>query len=457
MKVLTNLDLNKNQILNAVLQGLATAPENPREGQYYYNTADKVLYIWNGTAWASSGVKVEASAMNGHIKIGDEDVTVYELPAASAAVVGGVKAGAGLEVSSDGTLSKTISYYNVVRNDGESDNDALTRAVGEAAPVEGDIAVIQTLIAEGKYSYMAFVYDAGAWKAMDGNVSAENVYLSADIVTAGSYTQVGNITKGANATGSIPAAGKSVKDVFQAIFTKEMNPTATAPAASVTMTPSGAKEVGTKVTPSYTATLSAGSYTYGPATGITAKSWAISATGGETATTATGSFAELTIADNTNYKISATATYEQGNMPVTNLGNEYGAARIPAGSKTANSAALTGYRSFFYGSKTAAIELNSTNIRALTNSNKAVVANQEFQMPVVEGAVQVIVAFPTSINKTLKKVLDVGAFGTDIVSSFTKQVVSVEGANGYASVNYDVYVYAPDAALGANTYKVTIG
>ena len=33
MKVLTNLDLNKNQILNAVLQGLATAPENPREGQ----------------------------------------------------------------------------------------------------------------------------------------------------------------------------------------------------------------------------------------------------------------------------------------------------------------------------------------------------------------------------------------------------------------------------------------
>ena len=190
---------------------------------------------------------------------------------------------------------------------------------------------------------------------------------------------------------------------------------------------------------------------------VTAKSWAISATGGETATTATGSFAELTIADNTNYKISATATYEQGNMPVTNLGNEYGAARIPAGSKTANSAALTGYRSFFYGSKTAAIELNSTNIRALTNSNKAVVANQEFQMPVVEGAVQVIVAFPTSINKTLKKVLDVGAFGTDIVSSFTKQVVSVEGANGYAGVNYDVYVYAPDAALGANTYKVTIG
>lgn len=84
MKVLTNLDLNKNQILNAVLQGLATAPENPREGQYYYNTADKVLYIWNGTAWASSGVKVEASATNGHIKIGDRRCDRVRTAAASA-------------------------------------------------------------------------------------------------------------------------------------------------------------------------------------------------------------------------------------------------------------------------------------------------------------------------------------------------------------------------------------
>ena len=144
-------------------------------------------------------------------------------------------------------------------------------------------------------------------------------------------------------------------------------------------------------------------------------------------------------------------------MPKTNLGNEYPSGRIAAGSKSGTSSALTGFRSFFYGSKTTAVALNSDNIRTLTNSNKAVVPNQEFQVTVVEGAMQVIVAFPTAINKTLKKVLDVGAFGTDIVGSFIKTTVEVEGANGFTAVSYDVYTYSPAAALGANTYKVTIG
>lgn len=80
MKVLTTLDMNKNQIVNAILQNLVTAPENPREGQYYYNSTDKMLYLYNGTAWVPSGIKVEASEINGNIKIGGEEVTVYSLP-----------------------------------------------------------------------------------------------------------------------------------------------------------------------------------------------------------------------------------------------------------------------------------------------------------------------------------------------------------------------------------------
>ena len=121
MKVLTNLDLTKNQILNAVLQNLASAPDNPREGQYYYNSTDKILYVYNGTAWVSSGVKVEASEINGHIKIGGEEVTVYSLPLASASTVGGVKIGAGLSISAEGTLSATgggtadaVDWANVI-------------------------------------------------------------------------------------------------------------------------------------------------------------------------------------------------------------------------------------------------------------------------------------------------------------------------------------------------------
>lgn len=51
MKYLVNLDLNKNQLLNAVLQNLAAHPGSPAIGQIYWNTTDDVAYAWDGTQW----------------------------------------------------------------------------------------------------------------------------------------------------------------------------------------------------------------------------------------------------------------------------------------------------------------------------------------------------------------------------------------------------------------------
>lgn len=51
---LSPLDLNKNELQNARVQNLASAPGSPVAGQVYFNTTDSKLYWYSGSAWVDA-------------------------------------------------------------------------------------------------------------------------------------------------------------------------------------------------------------------------------------------------------------------------------------------------------------------------------------------------------------------------------------------------------------------
>lgn len=345
------------------------------------------------------------------------------------------------------------AFTEVVPNEGETDAQALARVITN--PKKGDMAVVIRTFVEGKKSYTAFIHDGTGFKAMDGNYSADNVYFDKDLT----YTaNIGVLTVPSSGSGTIQASGKNVKEVLAGILAKEKNPSATVPAVTIgTQTNFGTFEIGTKKNLVYGATLSTGSYTYGPATGITAKTWEVTCTGvAGSKTTASGTF-ENVVAEATPKTVTVKATYGAGAIPKTNLGNEYPAGQIKAGSASKTSSSLVGVRYMFWGPMAdASAELNSANIRALAH-NKASGTGNLSTFGAGAGAKKVVVAVPA--GRRITKVIMPSALNADVTSLFVKQgtQVQVQGANAYAAAAYDVYVYQPASIDAGETYTVTIG
>ena len=382
-----------------------------------------------------------------------------------------------------GSDTKAANVFQVELAEGDVDDIAAIEAqvaLENAEKQDGDVAIVKALIANGKYSYTSYVYEAAldvegnascGWSAMDGNYSAANVFLKDKITLAGNYTSIGNYSKGKEI-----AAGTSLQSMLMDMLSQRLQPSnPTNPAASITLymdgatkkSAAGAVEVGTTVTPSYTASLSAGSYTYGPATGVVASSYAVTSTGRKTvddatadtaedsATTATGSFTSFVVDDDTNYKLSVSIPHNEGVVAHDNLGSPSNPEKkIASGTKTANSGTVTGYRAWFCGYKNGtnaladASAITGAQIRALGNA-----ANGSWKSSMdVSQMKQMFFAAPA--GKGYKPVVK-DASTTAPQTVLGPITVSVEGKNGFDAIDYDVW-YVANASAASGSAKLNI-
>lgn len=330
--------------------------------------------------------------------------------------------------------------------------------------VSGDMFIITNSIGEKS----AYCYNGKNWIACDGNVDASKVIMPIDITLAGSYTQVGNLTKSSTGTAKFATKGKSVAAALQEILSKREQPgSPTKPAINCSASGMSAVEVGTTVTPGWSVSLSPGSYTYGPATGIKPTKWTITDNKGNTSANASGSFPSFKVTDSDNYSYTVSVTHDAGAIAYDNLGEQSSpVVRIAANSASAVSrSGLKGYRQWFvYVGTNNNDAIDSKFIRSSSAKGNAASAATINNLAIPAGTKRVMVAIPQALSgaqysygKSLKSVIDVDGMGLDVFGNFSKSEVMVEGKDGATAVKYNVWVCENANGLAATKYNLVIG
>jgi hypothetical protein len=208
-KMLVNLDLSKNQILNVALQNLASPPGSPVQGQIYYNTGDKAIYYWDGTAWINvsgdisavlAGAGLTGGGTSGSVTL---DVNVDN---------------ATIEIDNDIVRVKDLGITTAKLNDGAVTTikiGANQVTLAKLAQIANNTVIGNTSGGTATPSEVTIVTDlASASSTTLATSSAIKTYIDAQVGGLGNLEGAWNASSGTFPVGSSPVAGTKAGDYW---------------------------------------------------------------------------------------------------------------------------------------------------------------------------------------------------------------------------------------------------
>ena len=194
--VLVDLDLNKNELQNAVVQNLAATPANPKAGQIWYDTTSGLIYYSDGTNSKAVGY----------------------LPPATTSTLGGVIVGSNISVDGTGKISvasATNAVAGIIRLATDSEASTGTAEGVAVNPKQLASAVASALVGAMVYKGTWNITDATDYSGITLPVKQGYMYLvtgsgpktiggiewnpgdyivmDADVAAGGTITQVSKI------------------------------------------------------------------------------------------------------------------------------------------------------------------------------------------------------------------------------------------------------------------------